>query len=79
MKRSSKGGAFWGESCLAGQTVRTGTATAMEDSTFVRIGTDAMICVLHEEPAFAELFMVYMLAHFGKEGEPETIIPKISQ
>jgi hypothetical protein len=45
----------------------------------VRIGTDAMICVLHEEPAFAELFMVYMLAHFGKEGEPETIIPKISQ
>ena len=30
-------GAFFGESCLAGQTVRTVTATAVEDSTLVRI------------------------------------------
>jgi CRP/FNR family transcriptional regulator, cyclic AMP receptor protein len=101
-------GAFFGESCLAGQAVRTATATAVENSSLVRIDKDAMIRVLHEEPAFAELFMTYLLAHtirieedlvdqlfnssekrlarallllahFGKEGKPETVIAKISQ
>jgi CRP-like cAMP-binding protein len=43
--------------------VRTATATALEDSSIVRIDKDAMIRVLHEEPAFAELFMSYLLAH----------------
>jgi CRP-like cAMP-binding protein len=56
-------GSFFGESCLAGQTVRTATATALEDSSIVRIDKDAMIRVLHEEPTFAELFMSYLLAH----------------
>jgi len=56
-------GAFLGESCLAGQTVRTATATAVEDSSLVRIDKEAMIRVLHEEPTFAELFMAYLLAH----------------
>ena len=103
-----EGGSFFGESCLAGQTVRTATATALEDSTIVRMDKETMIRVLHEEPAFAELFTAYLLAHsiriqedlvdhlfnssekrlarvllllahFGKEGKPETVIPKISQ
>jgi CRP/FNR family cyclic AMP-dependent transcriptional regulator len=56
-------GSFLGESCLAGQTVRTATATALEDSSLVRIDKDAMLRVLHEEPSFAELFMSYLLAH----------------
>ena len=56
-------GSFFGESCLAGQTVRTATATALEDSSIVRIDRDAMIRVLHEEPTFGELFMSYLLAH----------------
>jgi CRP/FNR family cyclic AMP-dependent transcriptional regulator len=56
-------GSFFGESCLAGQTVRTATATALEDSSIVRIGKDAMLHVLHKEPTFAELFMSYLLAH----------------
>lgn len=56
-------GAFLGESCLAGQPVRTATATALEDSTLLRLDKDAMICVLHEEPAFTERFMSYLLAH----------------
>ena len=101
-------GAFFGESCLAGQAVRTATATAVEESSIVRIDKSAMISVLHEEPAFAQLFMAYLLAHtirieedlvdqlfnssekrlarvllllahFGKEGKPETVIAKISQ
>src|SRR6476620_6524713 len=56
-------GAFFGESCLAGQTIRTATATAVEDSSLVRIDKEAMIRVLHEEPTFAELFMNYLLSH----------------
>src|SRR5690242_21008848 len=56
-------GAFFGESCLAGQAIRTATATAVEDSSIVRIDKEAMIRVLHEEPIFAELFMAYLLAH----------------
>jgi CRP/FNR family transcriptional regulator, cyclic AMP receptor protein len=56
-------GAFVGESCLAGQPVRTATATTVEDSTIVRIDKSAMIRVLHEEPKFAEAFMSYLLAH----------------
>src|SRR5512134_881048 len=56
-------GAFFGESCLAGLTVRTATATAVDESSLVRIDKDAMIRVLHEEPAFTELFMTYLLAH----------------
>jgi CRP-like cAMP-binding protein len=55
-------GAFVGESCLAGQPVRTATATALEDSTLLRLDKDAMIRALHEEPMFAELFMSYLLA-----------------
>jgi CRP-like cAMP-binding protein len=56
-------GSFFGESCLAGQTVRTATVTTLEDSSIVRIDKDAMIRLLHEEPSFAELFMSYLLAH----------------
>jgi CRP/FNR family cyclic AMP-dependent transcriptional regulator len=56
-------GSFFGEACLAGQIVRTATATALEDSRIVRIDKAAMMRVLHEEPTFAELFMSYLLAH----------------
>lgn len=101
-------GAFFGESCLAGQSIRTMTATAVEECSLVRIDREAMGRVLHEEPAFTELFMGYLLArtirieedlvdhlfnssekrlarallllaHFGKEGQPETVIARISQ
>lgn len=54
-------GACLGESCLAGQPVRT--ATAVDDSILVRLGQDAMIRALHEEPVFAERFLSYLLAH----------------
>ena len=48
-------GAFFGESCLAGHTVRTATATTVEDSTLVRIDKEAMIQVLsHGGPAWDE-------------------------
>ena len=37
------------------------TATTAEDSTLVRIEKTAMIRVLHDEPAFSELFLAYLL------------------
>jgi CRP-like cAMP-binding protein len=55
-------GAFFGEGCLAGQLVCMGTAVAAEKSTVVRIDKQAMIRVLHDEPAFSELFLAYLLS-----------------
>jgi CRP/FNR family transcriptional regulator, cyclic AMP receptor protein len=56
-------GAFFGESCLVGQTVRTATATTLEDSRILRIDKAAMLRMLHEQPAFAEAFISYLLVH----------------
>ena len=54
-------GSFFGEGCLAGQLVCMATATAAEDSILVRIEKTAMTHVLHNEPAFSELFLAYLL------------------
>lgn len=56
------GGAFFGESCLAGQTVRPATATSIEDSRLVRIDKEVMIRLLHEAPTFSELFLTHLLS-----------------
>ena len=53
---------FFGEGCLAGQPLRMAAATALDASTIVRIDKAIMIRVLHEEPAFSELFMAYLLS-----------------
>jgi CRP/FNR family cyclic AMP-dependent transcriptional regulator len=99
---------FLGEGCLAGQPLRMATATTLTDCTLMRIEKQAMLWVLHAEPAFSALFMAYLLsrnsrieadlidqlfnssekrlarvllllAHFGKEGKAEPVIPQISQ
>ena len=56
-------GAFLGESCLVGQTVRTATATTLEDSHILCIEKAAMLRLLQEQPKFAEVFMSYLLLH----------------
>ena len=101
-------GAFLGESCLVGQTVRAASATTLEESRILRIEKAVMLQMLQEQPRFSEAFMSYLLlhsiriqedlvdqlfnssekrlarallllAHFGKESKPETVIAKISQ
>jgi CRP/FNR family cyclic AMP-dependent transcriptional regulator len=101
-------GAFFGEGCLTGQTLRLCSATAMTDCSVMRIDKKSMLEVLHEEQTFSDVFVAYLLArniryeedlvdqlfnssekrlarillllaHFGKEGKPETVIPKMSQ
>jgi CRP-like cAMP-binding protein len=54
--------AFFGESCLARQTVRAGTSTILEDSILVRIAKQAMIDALHNQPTFSMLLVTYLLS-----------------
>ena len=99
---------FFGEGCLAGQTQRLSTAAAMDASVIVGLEKAAIVRVIHEEPAFSEMFiahllgrtirveadlvdqlfnssekrlarMLLLLANFGKEGNPQPMIAKISQ
>jgi CRP-like cAMP-binding protein len=101
-------GSFFGESCLIGQAVRLSTATALEESSILRIPKQTMLQVLSDEPSFSKFFTSYLLTHsmrveedlvdqlfnssekrlarallllarFGKEGQPESSIPNISQ
>jgi CRP/FNR family cyclic AMP-dependent transcriptional regulator len=55
-------GDFFGEGCLAGQTVRMGTATTITASTVHLIEKREMLKVLHEEHALSDQFIAFMLA-----------------
>src|SRR5579872_3716496 len=55
-------GGFFGEGCLAGQQVRMATAIAMSECTIVRLDKTAAIRALHDEPAFSEFFLSYVLS-----------------
>jgi len=55
-------GDFFGEGCLAGQTVRMGTATAIMASTVHVIEKHEMLRVLHEQHALSDQFIAFMLA-----------------
>jgi CRP-like cAMP-binding protein len=100
---------FVGEEALAAaEGVRLSTATAVTACTALKIKREEMIRVMHEEHAFSDLFLKFLLersmriqadlvdqlfnssekrlarilllmAEFGKPGEPEQYIPKISQ
>ncbi len=101
-------GDFVGEGCLTGEPLRLATVSAMTECVIARISKADITRVIHEEPAFAELFIAHLLArnlrveedlvdqlfnssekrlarillilaNFGKEGRPETIMAKISQ
>ena len=53
---------FFGEGCLAAQPRRIATVTTMTDSTIMRLEKAAMIRVIHDEPAFSEMFIPHLLA-----------------
>jgi CRP/FNR family cyclic AMP-dependent transcriptional regulator len=52
---------FCGEGCLAGQVQRISTVTAMTDAIIVRLEKAAIVRVIHEEPAFSEMFIAHLL------------------
>jgi len=53
---------FFGEGCLAGQTIRMGSATSTAPTTVLVIDKDEMIRVLHAEHEFSDRFISYMLS-----------------
>ena len=55
-------GDFFGEGCLAGQTICMATATAVAPTTALVIEKKQMIRVLHEEHEFSDRFIAHMLA-----------------
>jgi CRP-like cAMP-binding protein len=55
-------GEFFGEGCLAGQSVRMGSATAMADSTILLVDKDQMVRLLHKQHALSDRFIAHMLA-----------------
>jgi CRP-like cAMP-binding protein len=102
-------GDFIGEESIAAIIgLRMATATAITACTALRIDRTEMVRVMHEEHAFSDLFMSFLLtrsmriqadlvdqlfnssekrlarilllmAEFGQPGEPETLIPPITQ
>jgi len=55
-------GDFVGEGCLAGQPLRMSTATALAESSVLRLEKGGIVRMLQEEAAFAEMFLKYLLA-----------------
>ena len=102
-------GDFVGEESMAGTpALRMATATALTQCSALKIERTEMVRVMHEEHAFSDLFLKFLLARsmrtqadlvdqlfnssekrlarilllmaeFGQAGEPEPVIPKISQ
>jgi CRP/FNR family transcriptional regulator, cyclic AMP receptor protein len=54
-------GHFFGEGCLAGQSQRMATATAMAPCSILSVEKQEMVRQLHAEPAFANRFLTHML------------------
>lgn len=53
--------AFFGECCLAGQTRRRGTITTTTDAVIIRLEKAAMLHMIHDDPAFSEMFIAHLV------------------
>ena len=59
-------GDFFGEGCLAARAVRVSTATAIHQSTISRVTKATLVSIIHEDPAFAKLFISHLLSRIGR-------------
>jgi CRP/FNR family cyclic AMP-dependent transcriptional regulator len=55
-------GDFCGEGCLASELLRVSTATTMTECTVARLERTAVVRALHEDIAFSEFFVSYLLS-----------------
>jgi CRP-like cAMP-binding protein len=55
-------GDFLGEACLAGQALRTASATAMSDSWIIHLPKVSAMRMLQQEQAFSRIFLSHLLA-----------------
>ena len=62
-------GDFCGEGCLAGEALRLSTVSALTKCVIARISKADITQVIHEEPAFAELFISHLLARNSRVEE----------
>jgi CRP-like cAMP-binding protein len=53
---------FFGEGCLAGQRRRIATVKTMMESEIMRLEKAAIVALIHDEPAFSEMFIAHLLA-----------------
>ena len=53
---------FFGEGCLAGQPLRLSSASAVQQSTVIRVTKQAMATLLQQKPKFAARFLAYLLS-----------------
>jgi CRP-like cAMP-binding protein len=62
-------GDFFGEGCLAGEALRLSTVSALTKCVIARVSKADITRVIHEEPAFAELFIAHLLARNSRVEE----------
>src|ERR1700687_5290984 len=55
-------GEFFGEGCLAGQSVRMASAITMLECSIMRLEKAVVIRLLHDQPAFSELVLHHLLS-----------------
>jgi CRP-like cAMP-binding protein len=55
-------GDFFGEGCLAGQSMRTGSATAITPSAILFVAKEKMVRLLHKQHGMSDRFISHMLS-----------------
>jgi CRP-like cAMP-binding protein len=62
-------GDVFGEGCLANRSLRMSTATAIHPSIIARVNKAAVVRLIHQEPAFANLLISYLLSRMVRVEE----------
>jgi CRP/FNR family transcriptional regulator, cyclic AMP receptor protein len=62
-------GDLFGEGCLTSQSLRTSTAAAIQLSNITRVKRADIVRTIHQEPAFAKLFISHLLSRIGRVEE----------
>jgi CRP/FNR family cyclic AMP-dependent transcriptional regulator len=60
---------FFGEGCMAGQSVRMGTATAITPTTLLAIDKSELLEMLHTQDKLSDSFVAYILSHKNRVEE----------
>jgi CRP/FNR family transcriptional regulator, cyclic AMP receptor protein len=55
-------GDFFGEACLAGQSLRVASASTMSDCSIMRLERAGVIRLLHDQPAFSDVLLHHLLS-----------------
>jgi len=55
-------GDVFGEGCLGNRSLRISTASSIQTSTIARVGKQVLVRLIQQEPAFAKLFISYMIS-----------------